>query len=105
MRQPRSDYFKAQTSRALGILEAAAEAGERCPTRFDLEDAGISQPGKHLDDLILDGLIRVEVYGHNFRVVEIMEGKAKGKRTMEAPKGYKPHLIRTKDNLSGRTPK
>lgn len=66
----------AQKIRIDAILEfyrAAAREGRRCPTQFDQRSAfGTIRFGESPGQLARQGLItRVEVYGKNWRVVEI----------------------------------
>lgn len=70
-------------------LERAACAGVRCPVNDELSATSRSA----VPALAYRGLIRVEVYGHNYRVVEILDGPHKGKRTQAAPKGYRPYKV------------
>ena len=77
--------------RCFAILEAAAVKRERCPTGPELRVLGVS--GANTGILAKAGRIRVEVYGKNWRVIEIMEGPHKGARTMECPDGSKPYRI------------
>jgi hypothetical protein len=76
---------------AFAMLVKAAVAGERCPKshptgRGTIKSALVTQ-------LAHAGRIRVEIYFHNWRVIEILEGPHKGRRTQECPKpGAKPYL-------------
>ena len=77
----------------LDLLRRAAEHGERCPTRPEireaLEEAGLPTPIYACPaELAYAGLIRIEVYGKNYRVVQIDD-----LRTAEAPAGWLPYLI------------
>lgn len=78
---------------ALSILRAAANKGERCPTNDELrrqlyELGHTLSSDAHPAELAYEGLIKVEVYGRNYRVIEI-----EGKRTAEAPPGWEPYLV------------
>ena len=88
-------------TRVFGMLEAAAAAGARCPINDQLPYGATKM-------LACNGRIRIEVYAHNWRVVEILEGPHKGKRTMEAPsiksgklRGArpKPYLVSDRDGI------
>lgn len=69
------------------ILEAAAVAGERCPTNPELRDL-VGSPTT--SDLARKGFITVEVYALNWRVVTIIHGAHAGKCTKRSPhKGAK----------------
>lgn len=73
----------------MGLLRDAAEAGVRCPTNPEITKILGRLPFECTPtELARKGLITVEVYGKNWRVVEI-----DGKRTMEAPSGGRPYLI------------
>lgn len=79
----------------LDLLIAAAREGRRCPTSGEIYDAMLEAgaPGGGwkaiVPDLARRGLIVVEVYGRNYRVVEIRQaGPYYGKRTAPAPQHY-----------------
>ena len=78
---------RAAIEKVFAQIERAALAGERCPTTRTTENAtGTLLPG--ITTMLLnEGRIKVEIYGHNWRVVEILKGPNAGKRTKEAP-GY-----------------
>lgn len=65
----------------LAILRDAASRGERCPTNPEIRTI-LGELPSHLipSELAYDGHCVVEVYGKNWRVVEI-----DGKRTMACP--------------------
>ena len=68
-------------------IERAALAGERCPTTCTVDNpTGTMRPGV-APILLKEGRIKVEIYGRNWRVIEILKGPNAGKRTKEAP-GY-----------------
>jgi hypothetical protein len=70
-----------QVDDAFKMLEAAAIAGVRCP--FSDQVPG----GSHsFGELARAGRILVEVYDKNFRRITILEGSARGKHTLNAPK-------------------
>ena len=69
------------------IFVKAACEGVRCPKNDDLPAA--AGTGR----LARAGRIRVEVYEHNYRVVEIRAGDHTGKRTAEHPSGRKPYRV------------
>ncbi len=72
--------------RALAKIAIRAAAGQRAP--FNSEIIGGSGV---ISNLVIDGLIRVEIYPHNWRVIEIHKTKA---RTLEPPnKKWKPYKI------------
>lgn len=76
-----------------GLLVDAARKGERCPQGWQLGDRN-----KLVAALARAGRIRVEVWAHNWRVVEIAEGPHKGKRTLKAPCGIKPYVVIDKES-------
>ena len=84
----------------LAELRAAARAGRRCPTNADLRWAlrkrGLTLRADCLPSaLAYAGVLRVEVSGRNWRVVQI-----DGHRTAENPKGH--HTYLTIDRLRTR---
>jgi len=89
------DTVKADMMRkfVLGVLLAAAKAGDRCPSNDELLYA-CRRNGHHLpvdchpSQLARAGHCISEVYAFNYRVVEIQ-----GHRTAEAPGGRKPYKI------------
>ena len=78
----------------LDILRGAAREGFRCPTndaiRGALRTAGYLglPPGLMPSKLALRGLLRVEIYDKNYRVIEI-----DGHRTAAPPKPGPPWLV------------
>src|SRR3990167_5262320 len=97
-----SDLSKQRHSRVLyatlQIIANAADRGERCPTSqemvLQLFELGFRRKcSGTTHDLIKLGFIRVEVYGRNYRVVEIIDGQHKGKRTKEYPNVGVPYKI------------
>jgi hypothetical protein len=85
----RTPNLKRAMETAFAKIEAAAAAGARCPTQ--------DQIGVHtgaVGELCRAGRIRVEVYAHNWRVAEILDGPHKGKRTAPPPNpAWKPYLV------------
>ena len=69
-------------------IERAAAEGTRCPTNPELGTAS----GPALRMLIKREMIRTEVYKHNWRVIMLLSGPHKGKRTMLPKDGGKPYL-------------
>jgi len=88
---------QATLDRNLALIEAAAVKGERCPQAKPFGPLDAAAPAA----LARAGHIRIEIYMHNFRVVTIMEGPNKGKKTQAAPaKGTgKPYKIIYKDHV------
>ena len=77
------------------LLERTAVAGERCP---------LNSPFGPVDSTTITmlarrGRIKVEVYRHNWRVVTLLEGAHKGKRTKECPAGGKPYRVVSHDTV------
>lgn len=86
----------------ISILTAAAVAGDACPTHRDLENKIQSISGNArrkvslhglVPELARTGLIKIEVYGRNWRVIEIKQGPHAGARTMAPSHGGKPYKI------------
>lgn len=83
----------------LAMLRHCADRGLRCPTNREIiryvRQATDGQQGVNEDcfpaALAFRGFCRVEVYGRNYRVVEIDR-----RRTADAPAGREPYLIITK---------
>lgn len=83
----------AKPSYVLLILRTAAKKKKRCPTneeiRQELLSRGFSFPSYCFpSSMAKHGLLKVEVYGKNWRVVEI-----EGHRTMESPIGGNPYRV------------
>lgn len=74
-------------------VERAAVAGERCPTNaLKGQTNGVTHDA--IPSLARQGRVRIEVYPHNWRVVEITKGPNTGKRTAEPPnKHWRPWRI------------
>jgi hypothetical protein len=75
-------------------IESAALAGERCPVngKFGVTSLNYEQQAVH--ELCRAGRIKSEIYGFNYRVIEITAGPNKGKRTKENPKvNAKPYKV------------
>jgi len=76
------------------LIEAAALAGERCPTNISGDNPTGTLRAGITAALVKAGRIRIEVYPHNWRVIEIVTGPNAGKRT--APphnRNWKPYRI------------
>jgi hypothetical protein len=72
-----------------GQLAARANIGARCPENIDIPGANLM-----LRALAEEGRIRVEIFPRNWRVVEILTGQHKGKRTAPSPLRHaKPYKI------------
>jgi hypothetical protein len=77
---------------ALDEIVNAALMGERCPINAAESAGGL--PRGATTELARAGLIRVEVYPHNWRVIEILQGPHAGKRTAPPPnRKWRPYLI------------
>lgn len=73
-------------------IEHAALNGLRCPIN-KTHGYGTLRMGV-TSELVKQGRIRVEVYAHNWRVIEITSGPNAGKRTAPPPyKDWKPYKI------------
>jgi len=64
-------------------LVDAAIAGQRCPVTAREGVPGL--PGHATSVLAREGRIKVEIYAHNWRVVEILDGPHAGARTKPCP--------------------
>jgi len=76
-------------------IERAAVSGARCPTNRSQENpTGTLRIGV-TTELVKEGKIKIEVFAHNWRVVEILTGPNAGKRTQKPPYKYatKPYLV------------
>lgn len=71
------------------LLEAAAAAGERCPQ----SNPHGPMSSESIAALIEAGRIKSEVYAHNWRVVTILDGPHKGRKTAPPPAGGSPYLV------------
>ena len=81
--------LKQTAKEAFELLVDAAIKGERCPQTHPhgpLRSAVIGE-------LYERGMIRSEVYAHNFRRVVILIGEHAGKATAPHPKGFAPYRI------------
>lgn len=74
MTRPSQKYLDA----AFALLAEKALKGERCPTASTIAQ-------RYVSTLAHEGRIFIEVFVHNYRVVTIMEGEAKGKKTAPPP--------------------
>lgn len=76
------------------LIEAAALAGERCPTNATMDNPAGTLPAGVSAALLKAGRIRIEVYPHNWRVIELVGGPNAGKRTASPPnKNWKPYRV------------
>lgn len=83
--------MKANETLVFDYVVDAARAGKRCPQRSEFP------PGANSSCLISrlarDGWLRVEISGHNWRTIEIVQGPYRGLRTQENPSRAKPWKI------------
>lgn len=84
----------------MSMIEAAARAGERCPTGEQIaarmRSLGMSDSvDGAVPQLARAGKLRIEVGHRNWRVVKILAGPAKGLNTAYPPNGlpWRPYLI------------
>lgn len=84
-----------QINSGFALIERAAIEGKRCPTNRSAENPTGELASGITGALVKAGRIRIEVYAHNWRVVEILKGPFAGKRTAASPyKGSgKPYLV------------
>lgn len=93
----RSSITQKREDELFAVLEECAVKGERCPTVDQLQYVHNIPTTYQPARLARQGRIRVEVWRLNWRVIEIMEGPNKGRRTQEAPTGTAPYKIIYKD--------
>lgn len=93
----RSSVAKEREDELFAVLERCALAGERCPTKDQLYCDHKIRSSYQPTRLAKQGRIRVEVWVHNWRVIEIMEGPNEGARTMASPTGKAPYQVVYKD--------
>jgi len=79
------EELKPNVANALKLITEAADKGERCPVNKNIPSAGTVIP-----ELVRMGLIRIEVYQWNWRVVEIVKT---GNKTKSSPYNGKPYKI------------
>ena len=77
----------------LGYLRGFAKRGERCPTNPEIlnhcREHGLTMPANMYPSALANrGLLRSEVYGTNWRVIEIDDY-----RTAERPGGGEPYKV------------
>ena len=91
-------------TRLFKLLEGCAVRGERCPMAAPhgpLQKGSASGFGV----LARQGRIRVEVYPHNYRVVEIRQGHYRGARTAAPPNAkWRPYKVIPDDLQRPATP-
>ena len=76
-------------------FEEAARVGARCPTKAQLRDLGRAHEPRQ--ELLRAGLIKIDIYGSNWRVVTILAGPCAGLST--APPLHEGEPWRTLDHL------
>lgn len=76
---------QAEIERTFALIEQAAIKGERCPMNHPF---GPLRPAVAVNLLCLNGRIRLEISGQNFRRAVILTGPHKGKSTAHDPKGH-----------------
>jgi len=87
--QIKNGGLSAAAKRDLERIIAAAVAGERCP---QASPHGSLQRDT-VRELVQAGMIRSEVYRHNYRVITLLHGEHRGKTTAPAPAGQKPYMV------------
>jgi hypothetical protein len=75
---------------ALTYLIERCQLDMRCPTDEEFSNAGVANSTEVLAGLARNGLIRIEVYGKNFRTVWFCDGEYHGMHTALPPAHYKP---------------
>lgn len=82
------------------IVEAAINDW-RCPKNSSPDNPKGGIPSGATNALVKEGKIRVEVYAHNYRVIEILWGRNAGKRTKPPDnKNWKPYKVLPKPQLA-----
>lgn len=76
--------------KTFNVLCELANKGDRCPVMDELRYLKLPI---NLRPLAEKGYIKIEIWVHNWRVIEIREGEHKGKRTAESPLGNSPYKI------------
>jgi len=69
-------------------FEEAARNGARCPTKGQLRDLGRAHEPRQ--ELLRAGLIKIDIYGSNWRVVTILAGPCAGFSTALPPHEGEP---------------
>lgn len=77
---------KIRLAAAREMIEAAAVLKQRCPLNDDLPVGAVAM-------LTRAGIVRVKVYGRNWRTIEILEGPHKGARTAPPPDDRLPYKV------------
>ena len=82
-------------ARLIACIAERADRGERAPTLDNLYYLfpDVPAPQQRLQKLCREGHVRIEVYSLNWRVIEILTGEHKGKRTKACPRGGKPYRV------------
>lgn len=76
------------------LIVAAADKNERCPMNSSPKMRRGTIPHSAVQALLREGKIKIEVYAHNYRVVEIVWGRNAGKRTRPPDnKNWKPYKV------------
>ncbi len=88
------DHLSPAACRALGLIEAAALAGERCPQNTPHGPLVL----RSVTELYRAGVIRGEVYRDNYRVITLLAGPHAGKSTAAPQRDHgaplpKPYLV------------
>jgi hypothetical protein len=88
-----------------GLIERAAIAGERCPTKDQvaafLTEQGLPRRGDSAHDitaaLARAGRVALTVHANNWRVAEILAGPNAGKKTKGHPSRGRAYLVVDRD--------
>jgi hypothetical protein len=89
-------WSPAEARHALALLdrfETAVIMGARAPQRHELKGMGISDPAAITLKMARAGLLRIEIYGRNFRRIFLCHGPHAGSGTAPAPVGWKPYKV------------
>lgn len=92
---------RADINEGFALIERAAIKGDRCPTNISMDNPDGTLRSGITSALLKEGRIKIEVYAHNWRVVEISIGPNAGKRTKAPPnEKLKPYLTLPKADVA-----
>jgi hypothetical protein len=86
----------------LSIIGLAAKNGERCPTNWALASLLTTAMGRRvrsgggipssIQNLVRKGKVTVRLFGHNYRQIEILDGKHAGFKTKQPEHDKLPYM-------------
>ena len=80
-------------ARIMNEIALVASKRQRAPTNEDLSRKFGINASMVIGKLCRDGHLRSEVYGRNYRVLELKTGPFAGNRTAECPHGGTPYKV------------